>query len=235
MSNLNVYLCGQKTFGRLTLEMLLDEDGVNVVGVSAPVKSGSRWDTLWAAAERAGLPLMEAGVLRASSLPQNTDLIIAAHSHDFIGRLTRGACKLGAIGYHPSLLPRHRGRDAVKWTIKMGDPVAGGSVFWLNDNVDGGAVAAQDWCFVRPNDTAGELWRRELQPMGVRLLKRVLAQLKRGVIVAVEQDEKLATWEPSFGSAPLFRPELPQIGVGLNGYTVVKNLSPTSPASPHVG
>jgi len=30
------------------------------------------------------------------------------------------------------------GRDAVEWTIRMKDPIAGGSMFWLNDTVDGG-------------------------------------------------------------------------------------------------
>ena len=99
---------------------------------------------------------------------------MAAHSHDFISRAVRNRLSIGAIGYHPSLLPLHRGRDAVRWTIRMGDRIAGGTVFWLSDTVDGGPVAIQDWCFVRPEDTAQSLWRRELFPMGVRLLSRVV-------------------------------------------------------------
>ena len=39
----------------------------------------------------------------------------------------------------------------------MWDKVAGGTVFWLNDTVDGGPVAAQDYCFVRPDDSASSL------------------------------------------------------------------------------
>ena len=54
----------------------------------------------------------------------------------------------GGIGYHPSLLPRHRGIAAVEWTILEGDPIAGGSVYHLADGWDAGAIAAQDWCFV---------------------------------------------------------------------------------------
>lgn len=139
-----------------------------------------------------------------------------------IGRKTRQKSKLGAIGYHPSLLPRHRGRDAVRWTIKMGDPVAGGSVYWLTENIDGGPIAAQDWCWVQPGDTARELWRRDLQKMGVRLIFQVLDDIKAGRLVMVDQDPAVSTWEPAMDSAPLFRPELPQLGA-LNGYEVVKS------------
>lgn len=90
----------------------------------------------------------------------------------------------------------------------MRDRVAGGSVYWLSDNVDGGDVAAQEWCFVRPDDDASSLWRRELFPIGVRLLNRVVDDVSAGVLVRVPQDEELATWEPSWSRPPLRRPEL---------------------------
>ena len=57
------------------------------------------------------------------------------------------------------------------------DRVAGGTVYWLDDLVDGGPIAAQDWCFVRPDDTPSTLWRRELFPMGLRLIDQVLGDL----------------------------------------------------------
>ena len=90
--------------------------------------------------------------------------------------------------------------------------MAGGTVYWFTDNVDGGPVAAQDWCHVDPAWTAGGLWREELFPMGLRLVSRVLAELDSGVITAVPQDDRFATWEPSWDRPPLFRPELPQLG-----------------------
>ncbi len=56
-----------------------------------------------------------------------TDLIVTAHSHARISKEALAAARLGGIGYHPSLLPRHRGIAAVEWTIKEGDPIAGGT------------------------------------------------------------------------------------------------------------
>ena len=163
-----------------------------------------------------------AGFLRAETLPRGTDLLVAAHSYDFVGRKTRRALRLGAISYHPSLLPLHRGRDAVRWAVKLGDRVTGGTVFWLNDTVDGGPIAAQRWCFVRPGDTAETLWRRDLQPMGLRLIADVIGQIKAGTLTRIPQDRRLATWEPAMDPPSLFRPELLELGRGgWDGFKVV--------------
>jgi len=218
---MNVFLAGQKFFGQEVLRLILAL-GLDVAGVSAPIpEPGGKADLLWSAAARCGLPVIPAGTLNASTLPAGVDLIVCAHSHDFIGARTRQRARLGGIGYHPSLLPLHRGRDAIYWTLRMGDLVAGGTVYWLNDKVDGGPVAARDWCFTRPGDTPRELWRRDLLPLGLRLFHRVLTDLAAGVIVAVPQDEALATWEPSVGRPPLYKPDLPAIGPPPDGFTVL--------------
>ena len=56
-----------------------------------------------------------------------------------------------------------------------------------------------------PEDTAAGLWKRELAPMGLRLIEKVLWQVGGGRIVAKPQDENLATWEPAFDQVPLAR------------------------------
>jgi methionyl-tRNA formyltransferase len=106
----------------------------------------------------------------------------------------------------------------------MGERITGGTVFWLDETVDGGPMAAQAWCFVRPGWTAQELWREALQPLGLRLLEQVLGDIERGILVRVPQDNRLATWEPSFERPPLTRPDLPLLGAGIWAeYTVVMN------------
>lgn len=189
---------------------MLLETGHEVVGVSAPPQAeGGREDRLWALAGDRGLPRMPSGKLDGYSLPAGVDLIVCAHSHDFVGRKTRLRAKHGAVGYHPSLLPLHRGRDAVIWTIRMGDKVTGGSVYWLSDTVDGGPIAKQQHVFVKPGESPSDLWRRALFPLGLELLRSVVDDVAKGRIVAIPQDESIATWEPSFGRAPLRRPDLP--------------------------
>lgn len=215
---MNILLCGQKRFGRDTLALLL-ELGHQVSAVACPV---SQQDKLWIGAQNAGLPVIPAGTVRAETMPGDVDLIVAAHSHDFLGRKTRLRARLGAIGYHPSLLPLHRGRDAVRWTVHQRERITGGSVYWLTDTVDGGPVAAQDWCLIRPEDDAGSLWARELAPMGLRLFRHTLGDIAAGRLVKVEQDPALATWEPAMVGTPrLFRPELEMLGP-TPGFEVIR-------------
>ena len=185
---LNIVLCAQRSFGSAVFRMLKEKQGVQIASVFTPEGDG-----LATLAGMYHIPVLPAGTLRADRLPDGIDLIVAAHSHDFISRAVRNRLSIGAIGYHPSLLPLHRGRDAVRWTIRMGDRIAGGTVFWLSDTVDGGPVAAQDWCFVRPEDTAQSLWRRELFPMGVRLLSRAVDEIRQGRLVMRDQDHSLAS------------------------------------------
>lgn len=220
MQKLRCYLAGQKYFGQEVLKMLLNMEGIDIVGVSAPFIPGEPEDRLWSLAGRERLPRRTAGSLGATDVPDDIDLIVAAHCHDYISPVALSKTKLGALGYHPSLLPRHRGRDAVYWTIHTGDSIAGGTVYWFNDKVDGGPIAAQSHCLIRPGETPFELWIRQLQPMGLALIKKVLMDIQGGIIIAVPQDESVSTWEPSVGRPPLFRPDLPMIGPAPDGYKV---------------
>jgi methionyl-tRNA formyltransferase len=202
---MNILLAGQRSFGAAVLDALVAAHH-SVVAVACPLPGGRGPDRLHMAAERHRVPALHG--LRAASMPAGVDLIVCAHSHDFISDRAVAKARHGAIGYHPSLLPRHRGRDAVEWTIRMGDAVAGGSVYWLTGRVDGGPLAAQRHVMVRPRETSSDLWSRALFPMGVSMLATVCADIAAGRIVRVPQDEACATWEPSIGRAPLHRPDL---------------------------
>lgn len=200
---MKIALAGQKSFGAAALEALRAA-GHDVVQAFAPLGDKLDWT-----ARRHNVPVSDR--LTADALEPGLDLIVCAHAHVYVSDKARDRTLLGGIGYHPSLLPRHRGRDSVKWTVHMGDPIAGGSVYWLSNRVDGGPIAAADWCHVRPGTSASDLWRDSLFPMGIRLLTRVLADLDRGVLVRVDQDEASATWEPSWDRPPLNRPDLIQL------------------------
>lgn len=207
-----VLIAGQKHFGAAVFSALSALAGVEVGAVSAPVLDGKR-DRLDEAASDAGVPVIKAGSLSSRTMPGGIDLIVAAHSHDFIGEATRLRAKWGGIGYHPSLLPIHRGRDAVRWAVRNRERVTGGSVYRLSNRMDGGNILAQRHIFIEPGDTPEELWRRDLAPLGVELLACVVAEFAAtGYVHGAAQNEALATWEPSIDRPPVYRPDLIMIG-----------------------
>jgi len=188
-------LVGSRFFGATVFEALRN-DGTEIARVVAPAAD----DRLAIAAASAGLPvhiLEDPRNVLADAVAEGTDLIVAAHTHARVSREALARSRLGGIGYHPSLLPRHRGIAAVEWTILEGDSIAGGSIYHLADTMDAGAIAAQDWCFVVKGETARELWERALAPMGLDLLTRVVRHARQnGEVPARAQDERFATKAP---------------------------------------
>ena len=188
-------LVGSRFFGASVFEALR-KDGTDIVRVVAPAAD----DRLALAANAAGVPvhvLANAKIVPGEAIAEGTGLIVAAHTHARVSPEALARSRLGGIGYHPSLLPRHRGIAAVEWTILERDPIAGGSVYHLADGWDKGAVAAQDWCFVAKGETARDLWERALAPMGLALLTKVVRHAREhGTLPSHAQDERFATKAP---------------------------------------
>jgi methionyl-tRNA formyltransferase len=196
---MRITLVGSRHFGVTTFDMLRQR-GVEIARVV--VADGE--DRLANAARAAGIEVTvqaDPRLVGASEIAAGTDLIVTAHSHARICKDALAAAKLGGIGYHPSLLPRHRGMAAVEWTIREGDPIAGGSVYHLADRMDAGAIAAQEWVFVKKGETARELWERALAPLGQKLLGDVIDYAKaHNALPAKPQDEQYATNAPKLSA-----------------------------------
>ena len=188
---MRVVIIGQKWLAAELLHQCHCQ-GYQVIAVSAP--GGDRLAT---EAEAYAIPNLE-----LYNLPE-CDIILCAHAHVFISAAVRAKAVHGAYGYHPSLLPRHRGRDAIRWAVHMREAVTGGTVYRMDDGADTGDIAVQDWCHIRPNDTAADLWRRELAPMGLRLFAQLLNAVRDKQLKLTPQITELATWEPAFKATPL--------------------------------
>ena len=186
-------LVGSRFFAASVFEALRKEEGIDFTGIVAPAAD----DRLALAANAAGVALHvldNPKIVPGHAIPEGTDLIIAAHTHARVSDEALARSRLGGVGYHPSLLPRHRGIAAVEWTILEGDPIAGGSVYHLADGWDAGGIAAQDWCFVKKGETARELWERALAPMGLALLTKVAHHARlQGSLPCFPQDPRFAT------------------------------------------
>jgi methionyl-tRNA formyltransferase len=193
--SMKITLVGSRYFGAAAFDVLRGLP-VTIARVVVPQAD----DRLATAASAAGIEVVvqkEPLHVPASDIAPDTDLIVTAHSHARVSNEALARSRLGGIGFHPSLLPRHRGMAAIEWTIKEGDSIAGGTIYHLAERMDAGAIAAQDWCFVKKGETARELWERALAPMGLRLLGEVIGNAaKTGSLPARPQDEQFATKAP---------------------------------------
>lgn len=193
---MKIAVVGSRFFGASVLEALRQVQGVDISCVVTIAAD----DRLALAAQKSNIPvhiLSNPKIVPGEAIAAGTDVIIAAHTHARISDEALAKSRLGGVGYHPSLLPRHRGIAAIEWTILSGDPIAGGSVYHLADGWDKGGIAAQDWCFVAKNDDARSLWERSLAPMGLKLLCDVVASARdTDKLPNLKQDESFATKAP---------------------------------------
>ena len=178
---MKIILVGGKHFGCLALHLLASKSDINIQRVIVTEKD----DRLGKLADKLGIDcyLSDPKIVDGDAILDNCDLIITAYTHARISDAALLKTRLGGIGYHPSLLPRHRGKNAVEDTIACKDLVAGGSIYQLSQRWDEGNIIDHDWCLVLSTDDASSLWRRELSPMGIRLLSRSIDNIiNTGVI-----------------------------------------------------
>lgn len=107
--------------------------------------------------------------------------------------------RLGAIGAHPSLLPRHRGPDPYFAAINAGDPETGVTVHRIDAEYDTGPMLLQQALRIDPSWNAWQLARKLDRP-SLALLREAVGRFARGEPVAERaQDARFATWAETPG------------------------------------
>jgi methionyl-tRNA formyltransferase len=104
--------------------------------------------------------------------------------------------RLGGIGVHPSLLPRHRGPDPYFAAIDQGDATTGVTVHRIEADYDTGPILAAREVEIAEEWNAWQLARRLDRP-SLALLRETVAKLSSGEPIPERaQDEAEATWAP---------------------------------------
>ncbi|MHC1727478.1 MAG: methionyl-tRNA formyltransferase [Syntrophobacteraceae bacterium] len=198
---MRIVLIGQAPFGAKTLEALLN-GGENIVAAYMPQdKPGAKPDPLKEVALKMGIPVFQPKTFKNDAVfsefsALKPDLVILAFVTDIVPlRFFREATQ-GAICYHPSLLPRHRGASAINWALIMGDTRTGLSIFWPDAGIDTGPILLQKEVEIGPADTAGSLYFDRLFPMGVKAIVESVKLIREGKAPKMPQDESGATYEP---------------------------------------
>ena len=199
---MRIALFGQATFGKDVFDAL-QAVGEEIVGVSTP-RPGERPDPLFVAAQESGLPLILTRDLRREEHFEayrawQPDLLVFAFVTDIVRKNVLDAASHGAIQYHPSLLPRHRGRSAMAWPLIEGETKTGVTIFWVDEGIDTGPVLLQREVEIGEQDSVGSLYFERLYPMGVEMLSEATAMVRDGTAPRIAQDESQATYEPPLG------------------------------------
>lgn len=101
--------------------------------------------------------------------------------------------KVGVVGFHPTALPKMRGRAANVWQVLLGVHNAKVSLFFIDEGIDSGDILGQEPYVIEDTDYAEDV-RYKIDEAAGRLSLRVLRQIMDGTISPIQQNEDEATY-----------------------------------------
>ena len=202
---MRIALIGQAPFGAAVFERLI-EDGHEIVGVfTPPEREGGRPDPLAQAARDAGIALHQPRRWQrrgevdedvcAAYEATNPELNVMAFVTQIIPSRVLEFPPLKTIQYHPSMLPKHRGRSAINHAIVEGDTMTGVTIFWVDEGLDTGPILLQVPVEIGPDDTINSLYRDKLFPLGVQAMSDAVKLVAAGQAPRHQQVEDDMTYE----------------------------------------
>lgn len=123
----------------------------------------------------------------------NPDYIFVIGLSQLVSKEIINAAGNGTIGFHPTPLPKHRGRAAMVWQILLGVKETKCSLFFIDEGMDSGDIIGQEEYIIDDTDYAMDVSLKCRRSFKL-LIKRVLPHLLEGSIEFVKQNEEDATY-----------------------------------------
>ncbi len=151
-------------------------------------------------ADEYGIPVLQpSGIRTAEFLKEltalNPDLICVAAYGKILPKAVLELPRFGCLNVHASLLPKYRGAAPVNWAIARGEKVTGITIMQMDEGMDTGDILLTREMPIDYDDT-GKTLTEKLSLAGAELLLQTIAELKKGYLRPLKQDEAIATYAP---------------------------------------
>lgn len=196
MKGHRIVFMGTPPFAVASLNALLDARMDVAAVVTAPDRPAGRGQRprMSAVKERAlalGLPVLQPEKLKDPGFHAQLDACGASLYVVVAFRMLPEAVwarpPLGSINLHASLLPDYRGAAPINWAVINGERRTGVTTFFIQQEIDTGAILLRETTDIGPDETAGELHDR-LMHIGARLLTRTVKDLFDGTVEGMPQE-----------------------------------------------
>ena len=188
---------GTPEFAASQLEAIIGASYEVAVVVTMPDKPAGRgrkiqYSDVKKTALEHGLPLLQPEKLRdpafldqLASYQANLFIVVAFR---MLPAVVWQMPELGTFNLHASLLPQYRGAAPINFAIINGETETGLTTFFLNEEIDKGAVILREKVNIRPDETAGEL-HDELMLLGNKVVVETIKKIESGQVSAQTQEE----------------------------------------------
>ena len=195
--NIRIAYFGTPEFAASQLEAILAAGYEVAVVVTMPDKPAGRgrkiqYSDVKNVALAHGLPLLQPEKLRDEAFLEqlasyHADLFIVV-AFRMLPAVVWQMPRLGTFNLHASLLPQYRGAAPINFAIINGETETGLTTFFLNEEIDKGAVIMREKVAIRHDESAGEL-HDELMALGNTVVVETIKKIENGEVVALPQDK----------------------------------------------
>lgn len=199
MTRLRTAVIGCVRFSQSMLEELLTIDSVEVRAVVTSEQSAFNADfcNLARTAAPRDIPVFQAqGNDQTALAPwlksHDIDVMFCLGWPFLLKQEVRAAASV-CVGYHPTLLPRNRGRHPIIWALALGLSETGSTFFVLDDGADSGPILSQERVLIAGDDDAERLYAR-LEVTARKQIRGLAEGLRIGAAKPVPQDDARATY-----------------------------------------
>lgn len=195
---------GTPDFSVPILQTLIDSPYNVCLVVTQPDRPKGRKGILTAPPVKEAAVKHHLPVFQPEKLPQQyehifdyePDLIVTAAYGQLLPKALLDYPKYGCINVHASLLPELRGGAPIHYAILQGKKETGITIMNMVEQLDAGAILAQEKVIIDERDTVGTL-HDKLSQVGSDLLIKTLPKLFASEIIPQEQDHDEATYAPN--------------------------------------
>ena len=101
---------------------------------------------------------------------------------------------MGVLGFHPSELPKNRGRHPLIWALVLGLKKSASTFFFMNEGIDSGEILSQKKFDILENDDAQTLYDK-FANIALLQIEEFLPQLEKKTYQTIKQNDKASnTW-----------------------------------------
>lgn len=121
------------------------------------------------------------------------DYIFVIGLSQLVGPEIIALANIGVVGFHPTPLPRMRGRAANVWQVLLGVHKTKCSLFYIDKGIDSGDILGQQEYIIEDTDYAEDVGRK-IDAAAAILSRKVLRQIMDGTLAPQKQNEEEATY-----------------------------------------
>jgi methionyl-tRNA formyltransferase len=187
---------GTPGFAAESLKALLNSSHQVVAVITAPDKPAGRGQKLRVSAVKELALQHELKILQPTNLKSEAfadelrnlapDLAVVV-AFRMLPKVVWSIPKYGTLNLHASLLPQYRGAAPINWVLINGETQTGVTTFFINEQIDTGAILKQKAVDISATENAGNL-HDKLMTVGAHLIIETLNGIEKGTLEAQAQN-----------------------------------------------